>query len=271
LLELANVRALTSDPRIELLNLFAFGTYDDYKDAKKGLYPELVDMQLFKLKQLSFVSFCASSDKRSSWPLQDIAQRLDLSSIDAAEELIVATIYAGLISGQIDQRANTFELAWVTARDLRSTELSVLSESLGKWASDVKSALSSVESQIADLTKALKDANDEKLASETEKQLRINHHQQHHPRGTSGGGGGGGGGGGIYGDYEITKAMSSSSERANLMETDEGMNSDNEEREGGEGGEMRGGAGVVSSALGGEPKRRKGEQHQQMARSRTDD
>ena len=266
-MDLSNVRALTSDPRIELLNLFAFGTYDDYKDAKKGLYPELVDMQLFKLKQLSFVSLCASSDKRSSWPLQDIAQRLDLSSIDAAEELIVATIYAGLISGQIDQRANTFELAWVTARDLRSTELSVLSESLGKWAGDVKSALSSVESQIADLTKALKDANDEKLASETEKQLRINHHQHHHHRG--GGGGGGGGGGAIYEDYEISKAISSS-ERANFMDTDEGIKSDNEEREGGGGGEMRAGAGVVSSALGGEPKRRKGEQHQ-MARSRADD
>ena len=186
---------------------------------------------------------------------------MDLSSIDAAEELIVATIYAGLISGQIDQRATTFELAWVTARDLRSTELSVLSESLGKWAGDVKSALSSVESQIADLTKALKDANDEKLASETEKQLRINHHQHHHHRG--------GGGGAIYEDYEISKVISSS-ERANLMDTDEGIKSDHEEREGGGGGEMRAGAGVVSSALGGEPKRRKGEQHQ-MARSRADD
>jgi hypothetical protein len=258
-----------------LLNLFAFGTYDDYKNAKKGVYPELVDSQLFKLKQLSFISICASSNKRNSWPLDDIVKRLDLLNIDAAEELIVAIIYAGLLSGQIDQRTNTFEVTWVAARDLKSTELSVLSESLGKWAGDIKSALSMVESQIADLTKALKDANDEKLVLETEKQLRINHHQHHHHHhnhhqqqyqhhGGSGGGAGGGGGGGQTNDYELQKVLM---EQMQMMETDEGTYAEEKGRGGAGGGE--GESSVISSnPLEGEPKRRKGEL--QMSRSRTD-
>ncbi len=258
-----------------MLNLFAFGTYDDYKNAKKGVYPELVDSQLFKLKQLSFISICASSDKRNSWSLDDIVKRLDLLNIDAAEELIVATIYAGLLSGQIDQRTNTFEVTWVAARDLKSTELSVLSESLGKWAGDIKSALSMVESQIADLTKALKDANDEKLVLETEKQLRINHHQHHHHHhnhhqqqyqyhGGSGGGAGGGGGGGQTNDYELQKVLM---EQMQMMETDEGTYAEEKGRGGAGGGE--GESSVISSnPLEGEPKRRKGEL--QMSRSRTD-
>jgi hypothetical protein len=203
---LPNVKTLPSDSRIDLIKLFAFGTFADYKAASAGIYPKLSETQLFKLKQLSLVSHCTSNDqKKKSWTIKELAQVLDLSSQEAVEELIVATNYAGLISGRINQRTNVFELTWSSSRDLTISSLSILSESLTVWEKDVKSALQSVEAQISDLTRALQFSHDEKLALETEKQLRI----QSRGGGGGGRGGRGKGGGGKQGGSQHSQHLGS--------------------------------------------------------------
>ncbi|XP_038850075.1 COP9 signalosome complex subunit 7b-like isoform X2 [Salvelinus namaycush] len=69
ILELPNVRELETGPHapvFQLLNLFAYGTYCDYKERAASL-PELTPAQRNKLRHLSIISLASNLKSESPW------------------------------------------------------------------------------------------------------------------------------------------------------------------------------------------------------------
>lgn len=70
--------------------------------APAGKYPALSEAQARKLKLLSVVS---SADGVRTLAYQDLLVRLELGSVRALEDLLIADcLYGGLLRGKLDQR-----------------------------------------------------------------------------------------------------------------------------------------------------------------------
>ncbi|SNX85980.1 related to cop9 signalosome complex subunit 7a [Melanopsichium pennsylvanicum] len=124
--------AASSEPELQtayqLLFLFAYGTYKHYVSLKPSLInSDLSDHQLFKLRQLTLLSL---AHQNKSLPYSTLHSSLALSSNNTREleDLIIDTIYAGLISGKLNRLQSRFEVHYVSARDVphASTILSQL-------------------------------------------------------------------------------------------------------------------------------------------------
>ncbi|KZT58421.1 hypothetical protein CALCODRAFT_494916 [Calocera cornea HHB12733] len=112
-----------------LLELFAYHTYGDYK-AKKADYPALSPAQLTKLKHLSLVSLAMAS---RILPYAQLLQYLDLASIRELEDTVIDAIYAGVLSGKLDQKEQRLEVEYTMGRDVPPEQMGKLLESLQLW------------------------------------------------------------------------------------------------------------------------------------------
>jgi len=107
LMEMPGVQGLagTEDaPYFELLKIFAYGSYADYK-SKVSQLPQLSKMQQRKLQQLSIVSLAATS---KVIPYSVLQRDLDIQELRELEDLIIDSIYQGLIHGKLDQKQKNF-------------------------------------------------------------------------------------------------------------------------------------------------------------------
>ncbi|KAJ2751986.1 COP9 signalosome complex subunit 7b [Coemansia pectinata] len=112
-----------------LLELFSFGTLSDYKAASTQL-PELTERQLEKLKHLSLVSLASVS---KVLPYDDLIRELDCAHEQQMEDLVIDTIYKGLLSAKLDQQRRLVEVEFVVGRDVRRGDLQAIYDSLDKW------------------------------------------------------------------------------------------------------------------------------------------
>ena len=99
----------------DLLCLFAYGTWGEYKKNKDTL-PPLNAAQETKLRQLTIVTMC-SAEKHISY--DTLLQALDMNEVRQLEDLIIECIYAGLLRAKLDQRSGFVEVQQVMGRDLR--------------------------------------------------------------------------------------------------------------------------------------------------------
>lgn len=113
----------------ETLNLFAYGTYCDYK-GNKAKYLELSAFQILKLKQLSILS---SAQEQKILKYSELLQGLDISTVRELEDMITQLIYSGLILGKFDQQNKIFRVSDVIARDVPLTALSDIISNLEAW------------------------------------------------------------------------------------------------------------------------------------------
>jgi len=107
-LNLENVQKLQGTPsqkHLDLLKIFAYGTYGDYK-ANKDL-PPLKDPQIKKLKQLTIASLAVKS---RVIPYSVLQKELDIAQVRDLEDLIIDSIYIGVIQGQLDQKKKKINL-----------------------------------------------------------------------------------------------------------------------------------------------------------------
>jgi len=114
---------------LDLLRLFAYGTYSDYKRESKKL-PELGVAELQKLKLLSIVSLACHSKSLSYSALMS---ELDVSSVRDVEDLVIDAINAGLIDGALDQKGQAFHVTFASGRDLGPNDVSSMISSLDSW------------------------------------------------------------------------------------------------------------------------------------------
>ena len=127
-----NVRALKSTDQanqLRLLEIFAYGTYSDYKKEASSL-PPLTPPQKTKLRQLSLVSLAR---KASVVPYDAIGEALEVTEQRDLEDLVIETVYAGFVAGKMDQMAREFKVQRASGRDVKPDDVA-MADALTAWA-----------------------------------------------------------------------------------------------------------------------------------------
>jgi len=147
LLDQPNVNDLANGPHkqhLELLRLFAYGTYGDYK-ANPEL-PKLNAKQLIKLKMLSIVEFAA---KAKSLLYDDLMKSLDVPNVRELEDMIIECITLGLIAGKLDHRKRALEVQSVAGRDIGPGEVESMQKAFASWLSSSEQLVKQLEQKAA--------------------------------------------------------------------------------------------------------------------------
>eukprot|EP00246_Nothoceros_aenigmaticus_P015149 TRINITY_DN6156_c0_g1_i1.p1 TRINITY_DN6156_c0_g1~~TRINITY_DN6156_c0_g1_i1.p1 ORF type:complete len:262 (-),score=36.07 TRINITY_DN6156_c0_g1_i1:326-1090(-) len=130
---------------LDLLRLFAHGTWTDYKNVADQL-PELLPQQKLKLKQLTVMTLAATS---KVLPYDVLMQQLDVSNVRELEDLLINDcMYAGIVRGKLDQRRRCFEVQFAAGRDLRPGQLDSMICTLSDWLGTSDSLLHSIQEKI---------------------------------------------------------------------------------------------------------------------------
>ncbi|CAJ1328628.1 unnamed protein product [Effrenium voratum] len=148
LLECANVQALQGtefQPALELLRLFAFGSYPDYK-ARQGDFGELTAAQLRKLQMLTLVSM-ATKDKVIRF--SDLEAAVDVTGTRALEDLIIEAVYQNLVVGKMDQENNCLIVDSVACRDCRAEDIDYIIETLTAWQASAQDMIRSLDASVS--------------------------------------------------------------------------------------------------------------------------
>ncbi|SPO32593.1 related to cop9 signalosome complex subunit 7a [Ustilago trichophora] len=153
-----------------LLSLFAYGTYSDYVQlSQQGSVPQLSNDQIQKLRQLTLLSL-ACQNKSLPYSILKEALGFTESSIRKLEDLIIETIYAGLIQGKLNELQSRFEVHHVQGRDVphpsilsqpalsalpslassskTATQLDFISASLQNWQATTVSVLGGLQTRM---------------------------------------------------------------------------------------------------------------------------
>lgn len=148
LLSLPSVRDLQGteyDKTFQCLQLFAYGKYHDYYNDKSK-YITFTDAMHTKLRQLSIVSL-AAENKILSYEL--LRKELLIEDIRVLEDLIIDSIYAGLISGKMDQRGQIFRVQGTVGRDVLPEQLGSIIEKLQTWKFQCSELISAINASSA--------------------------------------------------------------------------------------------------------------------------
>jgi COP9 signalosome complex subunit 7 len=146
MLEMPNVQELaqTEDAKyLELLKIFAYGSFADYK---AGSFPQLTPAQIKKLKQLTIVSLAQQS---KVIPYDVLQKQLEIAELRELEDLIIESIYQGIIQGQLDQRNRQLEVEHALGRDLKPNAIGSMIEILTSWSAQSDDLLRQVKEKIS--------------------------------------------------------------------------------------------------------------------------
>lgn len=178
LLQQPNVQALAGQEKYgnhyTLLELFAWGTWEDYKsesihsliyahitcdsplslppDASATL-PQLSDAQAQKLRLLSLLTFAAqksdSPSAASTLSYNSLCTHLDLASSIELEQLITSALYSDLITGTLNPAAQTIVITSVAPlRDLAPGSVQSMIAELAAWSGRCDTMLVGLEAEI---------------------------------------------------------------------------------------------------------------------------
>lgn len=167
LLDMANIQELANGPinkYFRLLNLFAYGTYSDYKQNQSEL-PELTSAQIQKLRHLSIVSL---TTKSKCIPYSVLLKELDLKNLRELEDLIIEVIYADIIHGKLDQKNNQLEVDYAIGRDIGPDDVGAMAAVLQEWCDGCETILTNIESQINKANTTKEGRNKQKSILESE-------------------------------------------------------------------------------------------------------
>ena len=126
LLDHPNIKDLetnTSTPNakgyFDLLNLFAYGTFNEYLSAQANL-PPLTEAMKKKLRLLTIASI-ASKEKTIQY--DHMLNVLGLNSIRELEDLIIEGTNNAVLQGKLDQKSKHFEVDYAMGRDIRKVKM----------------------------------------------------------------------------------------------------------------------------------------------------
>lgn len=148
ILALPNVDQLeASDSKVylDMLRLFAHGTWSDYKSNAERL-PQLVPDQILKLKQLTVLTL---AETYKVLPYDQLMQELDVTNVRELEDFLInECMYAGIVRGKLDQLRRCFEVQFAAGRDLRPGQLGNMIQTLSNWLSTSENMLVSIQDKI---------------------------------------------------------------------------------------------------------------------------
>ncbi|KAJ1310692.1 hypothetical protein OPQ81_009218 [Rhizoctonia solani] len=187
LLEMPNIQELGANeqhaPWLELLKLFCYRTWADYKQLS-GSLPQLNPAQTTKLKQLSIVSL---AERSRILAYSDLLAYLDISSVRQLEDLIIDAMYQDVLKGKLDQKEARIEIEYTIGRDLEpgTAGLEVLLSKLRDWSSRTATVIQALDVQIQgikDNEKATADAAKEYESERVAVATQIAEQRRQQPR-----------------------------------------------------------------------------------------
>jgi len=128
----------------ELLKLFAYGTYSEYK-ANQSKLPPLNEKLIRKLRQLTLVTL---SSENKVIPYATLQQRLEITNVRELEDLIIDSIYANLIGGKLDQKSKHLEVDFTIGRDLRPNQIDAMLGTLSNWCNEAERVTKVMEERM---------------------------------------------------------------------------------------------------------------------------
>ncbi|XP_059175647.1 COP9 signalosome complex subunit 7a-like isoform X2 [Physella acuta] len=167
LLQLPNVQELATGPHasvFQLLNVFAYGTYKDYK-ASTAQLPDLSPAQLTKLRHLTVVSLATRS---KCIPYSVLLEELAMENVRNLEDLIIEVIYADIIHGKLDQKKQQLEVDYALGRDIHDNVLTEVLQVLQQWCNGCEGVLRSIEEQINKANTFKEKQNQQRISLEDE-------------------------------------------------------------------------------------------------------
>ena len=144
----------SSAPTLELLRIFAYGTWSDYKARAQEL-PELSEAQGTKLKKLTVVALAAQSKLLR---YDALMRELELRGVRELEDLLIECIYLGLLSGRLDQHAGHLEVFSCAGRDVHPDEIPQMAATLLEWSRNAASLMGEVSTQLKSFKQQQEDA-----------------------------------------------------------------------------------------------------------------
>jgi hypothetical protein len=153
LLAMENIQALKGtefESHLKLLEIFAYGTYKQYLQDQDNL-PNLTSKMIVKLRQLSIVSLAHQSKKV---PYTKLLEELSISNVRELEDLIIDTIYAGLLEGRLDQANGFLKIKQAMARDVRVEDIHSMIEKLGSLNLKMANLLTTIDSNMSSVKEA---------------------------------------------------------------------------------------------------------------------
>ncbi|KAH0918212.1 hypothetical protein HID58_025872 [Brassica napus] len=163
ILALPNVAQLegTSDSvYVDVLRLFAHGTWGDYKcnqplvttfrmfrySCNASRIPQLSPDQILKLKQLTVLTLAESN---KVLPYDTLMVELDVTNVRELEDFLINDcMYAGIVRGKLDQLKRCFEVPFAAGRDLRPGQLGNMLHTLSDWLNTSENLLVSIQDKI---------------------------------------------------------------------------------------------------------------------------
>ncbi|KAL6781811.1 hypothetical protein ACKKBF_B09490 [Auxenochlorella protothecoides x Auxenochlorella symbiontica] len=129
---------------LSLLNLFSYGTWQDYSGQASGL--RLTAAQERKLRALTVLSLAAS---RRRLAYAELLPALGLQDVRDLEDILVTNcIGAGLVRGRLDQAEQCLLVEESVARDASPAQLSAIAASLGAWLDSARGVAAAVEAAL---------------------------------------------------------------------------------------------------------------------------
>ncbi|KAM7512179.1 hypothetical protein LguiB_011054 [Lonicera macranthoides] len=130
---------------LDLLRLFAHGTWSEYKSVA-GQLPPLVPDQVLKLKQLSVLTL---AETNKVLPYDVLMQQLDVANVRELEDFLInECMYVGIVRGKLDQLRRCFEVQFAAGRDLRPGQLGSMIQTLSSWLGTSDNLLISIQDKI---------------------------------------------------------------------------------------------------------------------------
>eukprot|EP01113_Clastostelium_recurvatum_P016555 TRINITY_DN1949_c0_g1_i2.p1 TRINITY_DN1949_c0_g1~~TRINITY_DN1949_c0_g1_i2.p1 ORF type:complete len:286 (-),score=82.16 TRINITY_DN1949_c0_g1_i2:66-860(-) len=189
LLDMPNVAQLEGTDNaahLALLRVFTYGTYGDYRKQQASL-PPLTPNMATKLRQLTIVSLASI---QSSIPYTVLLRELDINNVRELEDLIIESIYAGVIKGKLDQKEQHLEVEYSIGRDILPEQLQGVISVLSQWAQRSDHLLQMIDEKMRHADKVHEEAVRERKDFETQLEqlkstLKVIHDQNDLMQGTS--------------------------------------------------------------------------------------
>ncbi|KAK8570492.1 hypothetical protein V6N13_003169 [Hibiscus sabdariffa] len=141
----AELEGTESSVYLEVLRLFAHGTWSDYK-SNSGSLPQLLPDQVLKLKQLTVLTL---AEANKVLPYDQLMLELDVTNVRELEDFIInECIYVGIVRGKLDQMRKCFEVQFAAGRDLRPGQLGSMIQTLSNWLGTSDNLLISIQEKI---------------------------------------------------------------------------------------------------------------------------
>ncbi|KAK7340465.1 hypothetical protein VNO77_21168 [Canavalia gladiata] len=142
---LLQLEATENSVYLDMLRLFAHGTWSDYKSNADRL-PRLIPDQILKLKQLTVLTL---AETYKVLPYDQLMQELDVTNVRELEDFLInECMYAGIVRGKLDQLRRCFEVQFAAGRDLRPGQLGSMIQTLSNWLSTSENLLVSIQEKI---------------------------------------------------------------------------------------------------------------------------